>query len=196
MDLYDFDDSYRLKGFSLIAGIDEAGRGPLAGPVVSAVVILPKDLRIEGLKDSKELSAKERERLYSVLCQEAQAYAIGIASVEEIDRLNILEATRLAMTRAVEALPIQPDLLIIDALRLPMLKLRQESVIKADSKSASVASASILAKVTRDRLMMELHKEYPQYGFNRHKGYPTRSHREFIAAFGPSPVHRKTFRLF
>lgn len=196
MDLYDFDDNYRHKGFTLIAGLDEAGRGPLAGPVVAAVVILPEDLRIEGLKDSKELSAKERDRLYSVICQEAQAYAIGVASVEEIDRLNILEATRLAMTRAVEALPIQPDLLIIDALRLPKLKIRQEAVIKADSKSASVASASILAKVTRDRLMFELHRDFPQYGFDRHKGYPTRSHRASIATFGPSPVHRKTFRLF
>ncbi len=194
MDIYSFDAQFKSRDVSLIAGIDEAGRGPLAGPVVAAAVILPEDFRVEGLRDSKRVVASERERLFGIISQSALSIGIGLCTVEEIDQFNILEATRLAMVRAFDRLSIKPDLLIIDALRLDRIQIRQEAVIKGDNKSASVAAASIIAKVTRDRLMIELHKRYPQYGFDRHKGYPTRAHREAIKIHGPCEVHRKSFR--
>jgi ribonuclease HII len=194
MDLYEFDAQYKSRNVSLIAGIDEAGRGPLAGPVVAAAVILPEGFRVDSLRDSKRVLASQRERLFGIISQSALSVGIGLSTVEEIDQFNILEATRLAMVRACNALSIKPDLLIIDALRLEQLPIRQVAVIKGDNKSASVAAASIIAKVTRDRLMVELHKRYPQYGFERHKGYPTKAHREALRLHGPSEVHRKSFR--
>lgn len=195
MDLYDFDQIYRARGFPLIAGVDEAGRGPLAGPVVAGAVILPDDIRIKGLNDSKKLTHKQRERIYQEILRFAISYAIGIASNDEIDAVNILEASKLAMQRAIVSLDKVPDLIIIDALRLKHVDIRQESIIKGDTKSASIAAASVIAKVTRDNLMNEIHSIYPQYGFNRHKGYPTRQHFIAIQQYGISPFHRKTFSM-
>ncbi len=195
MDLYEFDSLYRNGGCSVIAGIDEAGRGPLAGPVVAAAVILPADLRLQGIRDSKKIRPRERDYLYDLISENALSLAVGSSTAEEIDSLNILEASKLAMCRALNSLSILPDLLLIDALKLPQIERKQEAIIKGDSKSASIAAASIIAKVTRDRIMMEFHRQYPQYGFDRHKGYPTKAHRASIMRFGLSPIHRKTFRL-
>ena len=181
------------KGFTAVCGVDEAGRGPLAGPVCAAAVILKPDTEINGLNDSKKLSEKKREELYSVITEKAVAYSIAFASVEEIEELNILGATFLAMRRAVEGLCPNADFAIIDGNREPKLDVPAMTVIKGDSKSMSVAAASILAKVTRDKLLLEYDKKYPEYGFAAHKGYGTKAHYEAIAAHGITEIHRKSF---
>ena len=180
-------------GFQAVCGIDEAGRGPLAGPVFAAAVILPPGLIIEGLNDSKKLSEKKREELFDVIRRDAVAYGIGMADHKEIDRLNILQATFLAMKRAVEALSRTPDLLLVDGNRDPGLGIETMTIVKGDAKSASIAAASILAKVSRDRYMLELDREYPAYQFAQPTGYPTKAHYQAIRENGISPVHRKTF---
>ncbi len=193
MDLYQYDESFRKKGFKIIAGIDEAGRGPLAGPVVAASVVLKEKIRIDGLRDSKKVSPEEREHLYIKIKDSSLDIGIGIVGHEDIDRLNILRATKLAMQLAVSNLSTQPDLLIIDALSLPLIKIKQISPVKAETVSASVAAASIIAKVVRDRIMLDFHKQYPHYNFNKHKGYSTKEHLEMIRIYGPCPIHRKSF---
>ena len=185
---------FRQKGFARIAGIDEAGRGPLAGPVAAAAVILPEKHGLTHLDDSKKLSPSQRERLFVEIHERALGIGVGIVEVEDIDRINILQATRLAMKRAVETLPEKPDLLLIDGITPIETDIRQVTIKKGDSLSESVAAASIIAKVTRDRLMEECHHIYPQYFFNRHKGYGTQEHLEKIRLHGPSPIHRKTFK--
>jgi ribonuclease HII len=182
----------RSSGFVNIAGIDEAGRGPLAGPVVAACVILPEELIIDGLDDSKKLTAAVRDKLFDVIVEKAVAYGIGMVQHDEIDRINILNATKKAMMTAVSNLSVKPDYLIIDAVKLP-LPIQQLSVCKADSLSVSVAAASVIAKVTRDRWMEQIHNEYPQYGFNQHKGYGTRLHINAIKEHGLCPIHRRSF---
>lgn len=181
------------KGWRHICGVDEAGRGPLAGPVYAAAVILPDGPVIEGLNDSKKLTEKKREALFDVICEQAVAYSIASASVKEIDEINILQATFLAMRRAVEGLPVKADYAIIDGNRMPPLDIEGETLIKGDALSPSVAAASILAKVSRDRYMYELDRELPQYQFAKHKGYGTKLHYEMITEFGASEHHRVTF---
>lgn len=193
MDIYQYDESLREKGFLRIAGIDEAGRGPLAGPVVAAAVVLKEGARIKGLRDSKKVPEKERENLFPEIQSFALDIGVGIVGPEDIDRLNILRATRLAMQHAVENLSAQPDILIIDALSLPAIPIKQLSPIKAESLSASVAAASIIAKVTRDRIMLDYHRRYPIYDFEKHKGYSTKEHLEMLQLYGPCPIHRKSF---
>lgn len=193
MDLYQHDESLREKGFSLIAGIDEAGRGPLAGPVVAAAVVFKTGVRIEGLRDSKKVPARERESLFSMITDTAVGVGIGIVDHADIDRLNILRATRYAMKLAVENLSLQPDLLIIDAVSLPSVPIRQLCPVKGESVSASVAAASIIAKCARDKIMTGYHELYPEYNFGKHKGYSTREHREKLREYGPCPIHRKSF---
>jgi ribonuclease HII len=185
----------RARGFLLVAGVDEAGRGPLAGPVVAAAVILPEDFALDGLTDSKKVSAPKREKIYAILTATAEIlWAVAEASVEEIDRLNILRATHLAMARAIEALPRRPDHALVDGLPVRGLAVDHTALVKGDSLSLSIAAASIVAKVTRDRLMVELDAQYPQYGFARHKGYGVREHLEALRDHGPCPVHRRTFQ--
>lgn len=182
------------KGFSHICGVDEAGRGPLAGPVCAAAVILPHNCRLEGLDDSKKLSEKRRELLFRQIQKTAVAYGIAFADVEEIERFNILEATFLAMNRAVEQLSPAADFALIDGNRAPKhLPIPCQTVIKGDALSCSIAAASILAKVTRDRYMLEMNEKYPAYGFAAHKGYGTKAHREAIRTYGPCPIHRLSF---
>ena len=183
------------RGIFLVAGVDEAGRGPLAGPVVAAAVILPDDCTLEGLDDSKKLTAKKREHFHAVLTVRADIHwGIGQADVAEIDRLNILRATHLAMVRAVEALPRKPGHALVDGLPVRGLPVPHTAVVAGDTLSLSIAAASIMAKVTRDRLMTALDAEYPQYGFARHKGYGVREHLEALRSHGPSPVHRRSFQ--
>ena len=186
-----FENEYSM--FSNICGIDEAGRGPLAGPVVAAAVILPKDARLLYVNDSKQLSEKKREELYDVIMKEAVSLGIGIASPERIDEINILQADYEAMREAVSQLTPQPDILLNDAVIIPELTMKQISIIKGDAKSISIASASIIAKVTRDRLMYEYDKLYPEYGFASNKGYGSKMHIEAIKRLGPCPIHRRTF---
>jgi ribonuclease HII len=193
MDFYQHDDSLRKKGFLLIAGIDEAGRGPLAGPVVAAAVILQEGIRIDGLRDSKKVPEKERESLFHEIRKLSSDIGIGIVGHDDIDLLNILRATKLAMQHAVSKLSTPPDLLIIDAVSLPSVSIKQLSPFKGESVSASVAAASIIAKYTRDRIMLDYHEQYPQYNFNKHKGYSTKEHLEMIRIHGPCPIHRKSF---
>lgn len=193
---YTFEDAYHTEGHTQICGVDEAGRGPLAGPVVAGACILPTGLIIPGLDDSKKLSEKKRELLYDTICQSALSWSIGIASVEEIDTLNILEASLLAMRRAVASLSLQPDLLLIDGNISRGFSQRAHSVIGGDGICQSIAAASILAKVTRDRLCTELDHTYPLYGFAKHKGYPTKAHKLAVYQHGPCPAHRKTFLSF
>ena len=181
------------SGFLLIAGVDEAGRGPLAGPVVSSAVILPTEFSVVGVDDSKKLTAARRDRLFDLIRDEAVAVGVGLADHGEIDRLNILQASLLSMKRAVEDLKIRPDYLLIDGIFTLSCSMAQEAVKKGDSLSISIAAASIIAKVTRDRLMEGYDRDFPQYGFIKHKGYPTKKHREAIQQFGPSPIHRKSF---
>lgn len=182
------------NGKQIVAGVDEAGRGPLAGPVCAAAVILPVDLEIEGLNDSKKLSEKKREKLYDIIIDKAIAYNIQLVDNETIDEINILQATMLAMTNAVNSLSVKPDFVIIDGNKVPeQLEIPAKAVVKGDAKSMSIAAASILAKVTRDRLMLELAKEYPEYEFERHKGYGTKLHCEKLREFGPCKIHRRTF---
>ena len=182
-----------LCGYRRIAGIDEAGRGPLAGPVVAAAVILPTRCRLVGINDSKQLSAKDREQVYTAILEQAVGVGVGSADVAEIDQLNILEATRLAMRRAVEKLAPLPDYVLIDAVVLPGFKVPTRPIIKGDSLSVSIAAASIIAKVTRDRLMARYHEIFPEYGFLSHKGYGTAEHLERLARHGPCSIHRRTF---
>ncbi|MEE9319940.1 MAG: ribonuclease HII [Granulosicoccus sp.] len=177
----------------LIAGVDEVGRGPLAGVVVAAAVILDPNRPIDGLLDSKLLAAEERERLAGLIRQHALAFYIAQASVEEIDQLNILHASMLAMKRAVEGLELKPDLVLVDGNRCPSLDMSCQAVIKGDQLVRSISAASIIAKVARDRMMIELHAEHPQFGFDQHKGYPTAQHRAALAQFGVTPMHRRTF---
>ncbi|TAJ08980.1 MAG: ribonuclease HII [Nitrospirae bacterium] len=181
-------------GYRLVAGADEAGRGPLAGPVVAAAVILPRRCVLRGLNDSKQVAENERERLYEEITARALALGVGQASAQEIDRLNILEATRLAMCRAIQALSLRPDFLLTDALALPGLSVPQRPIIKGDSLSVSIAAASIIAKVTRDRVMLDYHRRFPRYNFQVHKGYPTPEHLRLLAEHGPCDIHRRSFR--
>lgn len=189
-----FDEEFREFCGGHICGVDEAGRGPLAGPVYAAAVILSPDRPIEGLNDSKKLSEKKREILYEIILEKAEAYAIASASVEEIEQFNILGATYLAMTRAVEGLSIKPELALIDGNRIPpALGIPAKTVVKGDALSESIAAASILAKVSRDRVLVEMDARYPQYGFAGHKGYGTAAHTAAIREFGPCPEHRPSF---
>jgi len=190
--LYDFDNEKRVQ-HGIICGVDEAGRGPLAGAVFAAAVILPADIIIEGLDDSKKLTEKKREKLYSEIIEKATAYAIAQASVQEIEELNILQAAMLAMKRAVEALHTKPDYALIDGDKTPQIAVPCEAVIKGDATSASIAAASILAKVSRDREMLKLAELYPQYSFEKHKGYGTKLHYEALQEHGISEIHRKSF---
>ena len=194
MTLFEYDENIRNNDSILLCGVDEAGRGPLAGDVYAAAVVFESGTVIEGINDSKKLSDKRRELLYYEIIAKAKAYFIATASVEEIDELNILNATYLAMKRAVEGLGLTPDLALIDGNRLPPeLPCKAETIVKGDGSSASIAAASILAKVARDRYMKVLAEKYPQYQFEKHKGYGTKLHTELILANGPSEVHRKTF---
>ena len=181
------------SGLKQVAGVDEAGRGPLAGPVVAAAVILDADRRIKGLDDSKRLTPARREYLFEQILERARAVSTGIVDSQTIDRVNILEATRRAMYEALGKLRLRPDLVLIDALPLPALACPQKPLVRGDSRSASIAAASIVAKVTRDRLMLEADARFPGYGFGRHKGYPTPEHRAAIEKHGPCPIHRRTF---
>jgi len=191
---YEFEKAAVNSGFSCICGVDEAGRGPLAGPVCAAAVILPEGAVIEGLDDSKKLTEKKRERLYDIIKQTAVAYSVAYGTLEEIETVNILEATYLAMNRAIEGLTVKPDFALIDGNRVPRgIKIPCETVVKGDSKSMSVAAASVLAKVTRDRLMLEYDKKYPEYNFKKHKGYGTKEHTELIKQYGPCEIHRLSF---
>ena len=191
--MWEIEDLHFENGIKLICGVDEAGRGPLAGPVCAAAVILPPHAHIPGLNDSKKLTDKKRRELYPVIMEQAVAYGIGFASHEEIDEINILQATYLAMERAIAKLSVRPELALIDGNRAKDFGIPVKTVIKGDSLSASIAAASILAKVTRDDLMLEAAKEYPQYAFDVHKGYGTKAHYEALAAYGPSPIHRMSF---
>ena len=194
MGIYCYDESLRKSGYSIIAGIDEAGRGPLAGPVVAAATVLPGYGRISGLRDSKKIPEKEREPLFwDVLCTSLDV-GVGIVDHDTIDRVNIIQATRLAMEIAVNDLSRVPDLLLIDALSLPAVMVPQISLIKGESRSASIAAASIIAKVVRDRIMENYDALYPHYGFSKHKGYATEDHIRNISLHGPCPIHRKSFR--
>ena len=186
--------SAKEKGYKLVCGVDEAGRGPLAGPVCAAAVILPDNCEIEGLNDSKKLSEKKRETLFDIIKEKAISYCIAFGTVEEIEEYNILEATFMAMNRAINGLEIPADFALIDGNRTPKgIKIPCETVVKGDSLSLSIAAASVLAKVTRDRLLLEIDKEYPQYNFKKHKGYGTKEHTDLILQYGPSPVHRMSF---
>ncbi len=187
-----FERSLRARGYQYIAGIDEAGRGPLAGPVVAAAVILKEDCEILGLTDSKKLSKQKREDYYSYIMEEAAAVGVGIADADEIDELNIYEASKVAMLKAVQALDVAPDYLLIDAMSLAV-DTEQSSIIKGDAKSASIAAGACIAKVTRDKLMDEYAEKYPLYGFEKHKGYGTKEHLHALAKYGPSPIHRRSF---
>ena len=191
---FSIENEYLQKGFGVISGVDEAGRGPLAGPVYAAAVVLSPETTIDGLNDSKKLTEKKREALFPIIQEKALAYGIGFATEQEIDEINILNATFLAMRRAVENMGITPDLLLIDGNLKPKIGFCAEvPVIKGDAKSMSIAAASVLAKVSRDRFMLELAEKYPQYAFEKHKGYGTKLHYEKIREHGISTVHRRTF---
>jgi len=189
-----FERMYHRRGYHRIAGVDEVGRGPLAGPVVAAAVILPKDGIGERLFDSKKISSKKRERLYQTILSEGQGVGIGIIGQEEIDRINILQATLKAMALAIQNLPFLPDFILIDGSQGITLPVPQKTIRKGDQLCNSIAAASIVAKVTRDRMMLECHQQYPQYNFARHKGYGTEEHQKAIEKFGICELHRKTFR--
>ncbi len=192
MILFEFDSDIR-KNAPVLCGIDEAGRGPLAGDVYAAAVVFDEGVIIDGLNDSKKLSEKKREKFYDEIIEKAKAYCVATASVEEIERLNILQASLLAMKRAEEGLGLVPDLALIDGNKLPDLSCPMRTVVKGDGLSASVAAASVLAKVSRDRYMKKLAEQYPEYGFEKHKGYGTKLHKEMIVKYGPCPVHRMSF---
>lgn len=193
IDLWEIEDRYFDKGIQLICGVDEAGRGPLAGPVCAAAVILPPHVEIPGLNDSKKLTDKRRRELFPVILELAVAYGIGFASHEEIDRINILQATYLAMERAMKQLNVAPEVALIDGNRAKDFGIPVETVIKGDSRSASIAAASILAKVTRDDWMLEQGMLYPEYGFDVHKGYGTKAHYAALSSYGACPIHRSSF---
>ncbi|MBD5138644.1 MAG: ribonuclease HII [Ruminococcus sp.] len=192
MTLFEYDSAVRNDA-PVLCGVDEAGRGPLAGDVYAAAVVFDEGVFIDGLNDSKKLSEKKREALFDEIIEKARAYCVATATIEEIERLNILQATMLAMRRAVEGLGLTPDMAIIDGNHLPELKCPAQTVVKGDGLSASIAAASVLAKVSRDRYMKKLAEEYPQYLFEKHKGYGTKLHNEMILRYGPSPVHRMSF---
>ena len=194
-DLWIFEHEGQAAGYRLICGVDEAGRGPLAGPVYAAAVILPPDMDIPGLNDSKQLTERQRDLLYDVIREKAAALAVASADEKEIDEINILNAAMLAMRRAVEQLTPPPELALVDGNRDPGLGIPTRTIVKGDARSASIAAASILAKVERDRFMLEMDARYPEYQFRRHKGYPTALHYELLAKYGPSPIHRRSFRL-
>jgi ribonuclease HII len=195
MPLYKYDTQVRNdQGVRLVAGIDEAGRGPIAGPVVASAVILPPGVRIEGVRDSKKLSEKKRTFLFYEILARALYVGVGLCDVDEIETLNILGATKHAMKAAIRDLGLEPEYLLLDAVKLPDVLIRQSSPIKGDDKSASIAAASIIAKHTRDTMMKEYHKTYPQYGFERHKGYGTKEHMALVKKYGPCPIHRMGFR--
>lgn len=196
MPTYEYEEKHYAEGFTAICGCDEAGRGPLCGPVVAAAVILPCDLEIEGLNDSKKLSEKKREALFEIIKEKAIAYAIAEAGPAEIDEINILNASMLAMRRAVEALSVKADFALIDGNCSRGFDIPTETVVKGDAKSYSIAAASILAKVTRDRGCIELDKMYPEYGIAKHKGYPTRDHMDAVRKYGPAPIYRMSFLKF
>lgn len=190
-----FEEEARSQGFQFIAGIDEAGRGPLAGPVVAGACIIPPEIYFPGVNDSKQLSAAQREELYSqITSTEGVHCGIGIATVEEIDAFNIFQATVRAMHRAIAALKQVPDMLLVDGLQLSHLTIPSKKIIKGDCKSQSIAAASILAKVTRDKMMEKYHEEWPHYGFKSHKGYPTEAHIDNLMKHGPCPIHRRSFQ--
>lgn len=193
INMWEIEDSFYAQGVKMICGVDEAGRGPLAGPVCAAAVILPEHLEITGLTDSKKLSDKRRRELFPVIKENAIAYGIGIASEKEIDEINILQATFLAMQRAIDQLEGKVELALIDGNREKDFGLPVKTVIKGDSLSANIAAASVLAKVTRDDMMEELSKEYPEYGFEVHKGYGTKAHYAALTEYGPCPIHRISF---
>lgn len=192
-DMWNIENEYFSKGVSVICGVDEAGRGPLAGPVCAAAVILPANLEIPGLTDSKKLTDKRRRELFPLIKEKAISYGIGFASEREIDEINILQATFLAMERALAQLEVRPELALIDGNREKDFGIPVKTVVKGDSLSANIAAASILAKVTRDDVMLALAEDYPQYGFEIHKGYGTKAHYEALREYGASPVHRSTF---
>lgn len=193
VDWLKYENEFKSEGYRYICGVDEAGRGPLAGPVCAAAVILPENTIIEGVNDSKKLTEKKREELFDVVIDTALAYCIAFGSVEEIEEHNILATTMMTMKRAVEGLSIKADYAIIDGNKLPVLDIPSKYIIKGDANSMSIAAASILAKVSRDRLMIEYAKEYPEYCFEKHKGYGTKLHNEMILKYGPSPIHRMSF---
>lgn len=193
---FDYENIRYNEGYAAVCGCDEAGRGPLCGPVVAAAVILPHDVEIEGLNDSKKLTEKKREALFEIIKEKAIAYAIAEASPAEIDEINILNASMLAMRRAVDALPVKADFALIDGNCSRGFEIPTETVVKGDAKSASIAAASILAKVTRDRQCAELDRLYPKYGIAKHKGYPTKDHMDAVREHGPSPIHRRSFLKF
>lgn len=193
---YSKEQEFNAQGYSVICGVDEAGRGPLCGPVVAAACILPDGLYIEGLNDSKKLTEKKREKLFDVIKESAIAYCIAEASVEEIDQLNILEADLLAMRRAVDGLSIKPDLALIDGNIARDFQIPAVAIVKGDATSMNIAAASILAKVTRDRMCIELDREFPEYGIAKHKGYGTKAHMDALRQYGPSKIHRKQFVRF
>ena len=191
---YSYEKAAEISGFNIICGVDEAGRGPLAGPVCAAAVILPEDLEIEGLNDSKKLSEKKREQLFDIITEKALSYCVAYGTLEEIEEKNILNATFLAMNRAIDGLKLKPDFALIDGNKIPTgIKVPAAAVVKGDAKSMSIAAASILAKVSRDRLLMEYDKKYPQYQFAKHKGYGTKLHTDLIKEFGPCEIHRLSF---
>ncbi len=193
MDWLEFEKEALAKGYKSVCGVDEAGRGPLAGPVCAAAVILPEGVIIDGVNDSKKLSEKKRESLFDVIREQALSYSIAYATVDEIEEINILNATMLAMCRAVDGLDIKTDYAMIDGNKIPPIDIDAECIVKGDAKSMSIACASILAKVSRDRLLYKYAEEYPMYGFDKHKGYGTKVHREAILKYGPCPYHRKSF---
>lgn len=193
INMWEIEDDLRANGYELICGVDEAGRGPLAGPVCAAAVILPREAEIPGLNDSKKLSDKKRRELFPIIKEKAICYGIGLASHEEIDEINILQATYLAMERALAQLVVTPQQVLIDGNRTKDFGLPVKTVVHGDSLSMSIAAASVLAKVTRDDLMLEMANEYPQYGFEIHKGYGTKAHYEALRTFGVCPIHRNSF---
>ncbi len=193
MSLYDLENEFRAEGLSLICGVDEAGRGPLAGPVCAAAVILPAGLQLDGLNDSKKLTEKQREKLFPVIQSSALHWAVAFADHAEIDERNILQATFLAMNRAIAALGVEPELCLIDGNRDSGIQYPSKTVIGGDAKCACIAAASVLTKVSRDRFMLQMDKQYPGYGFAQHKGYPTAAHYAAIRKLGPCPIHRLSF---
>ncbi len=192
-DLWTLENQIYDEGLSCLCGVDEAGRGPLAGPVYAAAVILPRGLELAGLNDSKKLTEKKREALFDEICEKALSFSVARAEVEEIESLNILNATFLAMNRAIQGLSRQPELALIDGNRCTGIEVPARTVVKGDASCADIAAASILAKVSRDRYMLQMAEEYPQYQFEKHKGYGTKLHYEMLRAYGPSPIHRLSF---
>ena len=190
---YEYENLLKEKGYTIVCGVDEAGRGPLAGPVFAAAVILPEDLGDLGINDSKKLSEKKRDALFDIIKEKAIAWSVASADEAEIDEINILNATFLAMKRAVEGLSVKPDVALVDGNRKPKTGIEEITLVKGDAKSISIAAASILAKVSRDRYLLELDEKYPEYQFRKHKGYPTALHYEMIKEHGISPVHRLSF---